>query len=96
MNSRDHAGLHTDPRDAVTPHSPTLSGAVSVRSDSCLPHLLATLGLRAQVKGEGELLLASHKGFRKTNPLEPLLEMKVGGLSSLPLRILDTLQLIPG
>ena len=62
----------------------------------CLPLLLSTLGLRVQVKGEGELLLASHRGFRNTNPLDPLLEVKVGGLSSLPLRILDTLQLIPG
>jgi hypothetical protein len=62
----------------------------------CLRRLLATLGLRVQVEGEGELLLASHRGFRNTNPLDPLLEVKVGGLSSLPLRILDTLQLIPG
>ena len=62
----------------------------------CLRRLLATLGLRVQVKGEGELLLASHRGFRKTIPLDPLLEMKVGGLSSLPLRILDALQLNPG
>jgi hypothetical protein len=45
------------------------------------------------VKGEGELLLASHRGFHKSIPLEPLLEMKVGGLSSLPLHILDAVQL---
>jgi len=48
------------------------------------------------VKGEGELLLASHRGFHKSIPLEPLLEVKVGGLSSLPLRILNALQLNPG
>jgi hypothetical protein len=97
-NSRDHAGLHTDPRDTVTPHSPRLSVSVSVRSGSWLylPRRLATLGLRAQVEGEGELLLASHRGFHKPSPPEPLLEMKVGSLSSLPLRILDALQLNPG
>ena len=47
------------------------------------------------MEGEGELLLASHRGFHKPSPPEPLLEMKVGGLSSLPLRILDALQLNP-
>ena len=30
------------------------------------------------MEGEGELLLASHRGFHKPSPPEPLLEMKVG------------------
>jgi hypothetical protein len=48
------------------------------------------------VKGKGELLLGFPRGFYKSSPPEPLLEMKVGGLLSLPLRILGALQLHAG
>jgi hypothetical protein len=61
----------------------------------CLPPLLAPLGLRVPLKGKGELLLVSRRDLHKPSPLEPLLEMKVGGLLSPPLRVLDALQRHP-
>jgi len=93
-----HSELSVDPCSAkglTFRHCRSLS-ACGNDSRLRLPSSFGTFGHGDQVKGKGELLLGFPRGFYKSSPPEPLLEMKVGGLLSLPLRILGALQLHAG